>query len=59
MSIFYVSVSVDKERKGRLVEWVEKASFDRLNKLFEITSNERNYQTLLSARNLHRSHFLT
>lgn len=34
------------------MEWVEKASFDRLNKLFVITSNERNHQTLLSARNL-------
>ena len=59
MSIFSISVSVDKERRGRLVEWVEKASFDRLNKLFEITLNERNYQMLLSARNLHQSHFLT
>ena len=59
MSLFSISVSVDKERRGRLVEWVEKASFDRLNKLFEITLNERNYQTLLSARNLHQSHFLT
>ena len=28
------------------------ASFDRLNRLFEITSIERHYQTLLSARNL-------
>ena len=35
-----------------MVEWVEKASFDRLNRLFEITSIERHYQTLLSARNL-------
>ena len=35
-----------------MVEWVEKASFDRLDKLFEITAIERHYQTLLSARNL-------
>lgn len=34
------------------MEWVEKASFDRLNKLFEIAANERNCQTLLSAQNL-------
>ncbi|RVW23190.1 hypothetical protein CK203_099567 [Vitis vinifera] len=40
------------ERKGCLVEWVEKASFVCLNKLFEITSSERNHQTLLYARNL-------
>ncbi|KAL6319916.1 hypothetical protein AAG906_036990 [Vitis piasezkii] len=39
-------------KRGRLVEWVEKASFDRLNKLFEITAIERHHQTLLSARNL-------
>ncbi|RVW28772.1 hypothetical protein CK203_089225 [Vitis vinifera] len=38
--------------RGRLVEWVEKASFDSLNKLFEITIVERHYQTLLIARNL-------
>ncbi|RVW30493.1 hypothetical protein CK203_098832 [Vitis vinifera] len=39
----------DKERRCRLVEWVEKASFFCLNKLFEIISNEKNHQTLLSA----------
>ncbi|KAL6323539.1 hypothetical protein AAG906_039117 [Vitis piasezkii] len=38
----------DQERRGHLVEWVEKASFDRLNKLFVISSLERNHQTLLS-----------
>ena len=30
-------------KRGRLVEWVEKASFDRLNKLLEITAAERHY----------------
>ena len=39
-------------KRGRLVEWVKKASFDRLNKLFKITAIEMYYQTLLSARNL-------
>ena len=34
------------------MEWVEKASFVHLNNLFEITTNERNHQTLLTARNL-------
>ena len=29
--------------RGRLVEWVEKASFDRLNKLFEIIAIERHH----------------
>ena len=39
-------------KRGRIVEWVEKVSFDRLNKLFEITAVERHHQTLLTARNL-------
>lgn len=52
MSTFSILVYVDKKMRGRLVEWVEKASFDRLNKLFVITSNEHNHQTLLAARNL-------
>ena len=34
------------------MEWVEKASFICLNKLFEITTNEMNHQTFLIARNL-------
>ena len=39
-------------KRGLLVEWVKKDSFDRLNRLFEITSIKRHYQTLLSVRNL-------
>ncbi|RVW16116.1 hypothetical protein CK203_074336 [Vitis vinifera] len=38
--------------EGYLVDWVEKASFACLNKLFEIDAKERHYKTLLSARNL-------
>lgn len=38
--------------RGRLVDWVEKVSFDLFNKLFEIIANERNYQILLTYRNL-------
>lgn len=34
------------------MEWVEKASFDRLNKLFEISAIERNQQVLLMDKNL-------
>ena len=41
-----------KDRRGKLVEWVEKASFDRLNRLLEIAEDERSYETLLSAQNL-------
>ena len=35
------------------MEWVEKASFDRLNRLFEIAAAKRSCDTLLSAQNLH------
>lgn len=52
MLTFSILVGVDKERRVRLVEWVEKFSFDHLNKLFMITSNEKNHQRLLFARNL-------
>ena len=38
--------------RTRGVEWVEKASFARMNKLFEITAAERHNETLLTARNL-------
>ena len=44
--------NVGTSKRGCLVEWVEKASFDRLNKLFEIITVERHYQTLLITRNL-------
>ncbi|RVW64233.1 hypothetical protein CK203_046318 [Vitis vinifera] len=40
------------EKRGHIVDWVEKASFACLNKLFEIDAKERHYKTLLSARNL-------
>ena len=40
------------DKRGCVIEWVEKASFDRLNKLFEITATQRHHQTLLTARNL-------
>ena len=40
------------DKRGCVVEWVEKASFSRLNKLFEITAAERHHETLLTAQNL-------
>ncbi|RVW36608.1 hypothetical protein CK203_072891 [Vitis vinifera] len=41
-----------QDKRGKLVEWVEKASFDRLNRLFKIVAAERSCETLLSAQNL-------
>ncbi|RVX05759.1 hypothetical protein CK203_023906 [Vitis vinifera] len=52
MTKFFVLGNASTHKRGHLVEWVEKTSFDRLNRLFEIISIERHYQTLLSAVNL-------
>ena len=41
-----------KERRKHLVEWMEKASFTRLNKLFEIDTSKRAYKVFLSDKNL-------
>lgn len=49
---YSIFADASADRRGRLVTWVEKASFDRLNRLFEITVGERNYQMLISSRNL-------
>ena len=43
---------IGKKKRDWLVEWVEKVSFDWLNKLFVISSSERHHQTLLTDRNL-------
>ncbi|RVW81182.1 hypothetical protein CK203_041097 [Vitis vinifera] len=45
----YSMVLPGPERRGHIVDWVEKASFACLNKLFEIDAKERHYKTLLSA----------
>ena len=47
-----VAVNVGPEKRGHLVDWVEKASFACLSKLFEIDAKERHYKTMLTARNL-------
>lgn len=47
-----VSENAGPSKKGRLVEWVEKTSFDQLNRLFEIAMDERSCETLLSEQNL-------
>ncbi|RVW31043.1 hypothetical protein CK203_093526 [Vitis vinifera] len=40
------------EKRGHLVDWVEKASFACLSKCFEIDAKERQCKMLLTARNL-------
>ena len=51
-----------KSRRGRPVNWVEKASFKKIQKLLEISERERHHEILLTARNLcalSRSHLPT
>ncbi|RVW62609.1 hypothetical protein CK203_059535 [Vitis vinifera] len=48
----YSLVIPGPEKRGHIVDWVEKTSFACLNKLFEIDAKERHYKTLLSMRNL-------
>ena len=48
----FVVVNAGPERRGHIVDWVEKTSIACLNKLFEIDAKERCYKTLLTARNL-------
>lgn len=43
---------IDKDKRGRLVEWVEKTSFTQLNKLFKIDMSEWNHKVMLSNKNL-------
>lgn len=47
--IWYI---IGKRRRCRLVKWVDKTSFDRLNKLFMISTGEQNHETLLTNQNL-------
>ena len=49
---FFSEIFVDRNRRGRLVSWVEKASLDHISWLLEITEGERNHELLLSMNNL-------
>ena len=46
------AVNAGPKRRGHIVDWVERASFACLNKLFEIDAKERQCKTLLTAWNL-------
>ena len=41
-----------KIRRGKLVNWVEKASFEEIRKLLEIFERERHHKVLLTLKNL-------
>ena len=37
-----------KNRRGKLVNWVEKASFEKIQKLLEISERERHHEVLIT-----------
>ena len=43
---------VGKSRRGKLVKWLEKASFKKIQRLLEIFEREQHHEILLIARNL-------
>ena len=42
-----------KDRRGKLVHWVERASFAKIRRLLEISKQERHHEVLLTVKNLH------
>ena len=38
--------------RGRLVQWVEKASLEKIRRLLEVSEHERHYEVLLTLKNL-------
>ena len=45
-------ICVGKIWRGRLVNWVEKASLEKIRRLLEISEYERHYEVLLTLKNL-------
>ena len=45
-------MGAEKGWKGRLVEWVKKASFERIHGLLEVSELERHYKVFLTLKNL-------
>ena len=42
-----------KNRRGKLVHWVERANFAKIRRLLEISKQERHHEFLLTVKNLH------
>ena len=52
VSLFSV-VYAGKSRRGKLVHWVERASFKKILRLLEISEQERHHEVLLTMKNLY------
>ena len=49
---YYIFFCAGKSRRGKLVNWVEKASFKKIQRLLEISEWERHHEILLTTKNL-------
>ena len=45
-------IHVGKAWRGRLVNWVEKSSFEKIRRLLEVSKRERHYKVLLTPENI-------
>ena len=52
LHIFLINTFARKNQRGRLVNWVEKSSFKKIQKLLEISKRERHHEILLTVKNL-------
>ena len=50
--ILLINNFIGKSRRGRLVNWVEKAGFKKIQKLLEISEWEQHHEVLLTLKNL-------
>ena len=53
LRILLINTFVGKSRRGRLVNWVEKAGLKKIKKILEISEWERHQEILLTAKSLH------
>ena len=51
VSLLWV-ICAGKSRRGKLVHWVERASFVKIRRLLEISKQERHHEVLLTVKNL-------
>ena len=45
-------IHVGKAWRGRLVNWVEESSFEKISRLLEVYERERHYKVLLTSENI-------
>ena len=45
-------IHVGKARRGRLINWVEKSSFEKIRRLLEVSKRERHCKVLLTPENI-------